>query len=118
MKRCPKCDTDKPKSEFSKDARRKDGLQCYCKACNADYKRSPVGKASHRRNSIKMRVKYPEKMKARSAVRHAVRADRIPRPSTLTCTCGKPAEEYHHFAGYDDPEDWFNIDPYCRPCHP
>lgn len=46
MKYCGKCETDKPKVEFSKNARKKDGLQVHCKSCsnttNADtYKRLP-----------------------------------------------------------------------------
>ena len=42
-KKCPKCGKEKPKTEFFKDWRRKDGLYSYCKPChNAvtyDYKR-------------------------------------------------------------------------------
>lgn len=33
MKRCKKCDTEKPKTEFSRDKSSKDGLQSKCKAC-------------------------------------------------------------------------------------
>lgn len=33
MKRCTNCNTDKPKSDFHKNSRRKDGLQSFCKAC-------------------------------------------------------------------------------------
>lgn len=33
-KYCPKCETKKPASEFSKCNRRKDGLQYHCKDCN------------------------------------------------------------------------------------
>lgn len=33
MKHCRKCGTDKPRSEFSKAAKEKDGLQTQCKAC-------------------------------------------------------------------------------------
>lgn len=34
MKKCPRCLEDKPKSEFHKDPRRKDGLTIYCRQCN------------------------------------------------------------------------------------
>lgn len=37
-KRCPKCDTDKPLTEFSKHRRMKDGLQPYCRECNRSQK--------------------------------------------------------------------------------
>lgn len=33
MKKCSRCKLPKPKSEFWKDARQKDGLRCYCKVC-------------------------------------------------------------------------------------
>ena len=32
-KRCPKCDTVLPVSDFYRDKQRKDGLSCWCKAC-------------------------------------------------------------------------------------
>jgi len=31
---CPKCGKEKPKSEFYKEKRRKDGLKCWCKECH------------------------------------------------------------------------------------
>lgn len=34
LKKCPKCNTDKPISEFHKNAAQHDGLQCQCKVCN------------------------------------------------------------------------------------
>lgn len=35
MKHCKQCDTTKPKSEFHKEARRKDGLNTYCRQCRS-----------------------------------------------------------------------------------
>ena len=32
-KKCPDCGVTKTPSEFNKDKRNKDGLQCYCKTC-------------------------------------------------------------------------------------
>lgn len=37
MKNCPKCKINQPKSEFSKDKNKKDGLRCYCKSCEKKY---------------------------------------------------------------------------------
>lgn len=34
MKRCPKCDTEKPTDEFWKSRRHADGFQTYCKLCS------------------------------------------------------------------------------------
>jgi hypothetical protein len=36
-KHCPKCGQVKAAAEFSKNRRRKDGLNCYCKACSSAY---------------------------------------------------------------------------------
>lgn len=38
VKTCTKCKTEKPKTVFSKDSSRKDGVQPYCKECNAAYR--------------------------------------------------------------------------------
>jgi hypothetical protein len=35
VKHCPECGTEKPNSEFSRNAARPDGLQFYCKACSS-----------------------------------------------------------------------------------
>jgi len=37
MKRCPKCNAEKPKSEFGKNKSRYDGLQGNCKTCRNEY---------------------------------------------------------------------------------
>lgn len=55
-KRCPKCHTTKPRSEFHKDSRNKGGLCTYCKECNKAKSRAWT-KAN------------PEKLKARNAQR-------------------------------------------------
>lgn len=36
---CTKCGKEKPLSEFSKNARKRDGYQCACKECMAEYNR-------------------------------------------------------------------------------
>ena len=35
MKKCPKCNLEKPLSSFGKDSRRKDKLRVYCRSCNS-----------------------------------------------------------------------------------
>jgi hypothetical protein len=55
---------------------------------------------------------------ARLTVRDRVRRGRIPHVSTLQCIhCGKPAEHYHHYAGYDR-ANRLKIHPVCKDCHP
>ena len=54
---------------------------------------------------------------ARRQVNHAIEAERLPRPDTLTCIqCGKPAREYHHHLGYA-PEHWLDVVPVCSACN-
>jgi hypothetical protein len=36
-KKCSRCKQELPSSEFSKQKWSKDGLQAYCKSCNASY---------------------------------------------------------------------------------
>lgn len=38
IKKCTKCGKTLARNEFSKDSRKRDGLQCKCKACNAVYR--------------------------------------------------------------------------------
>jgi hypothetical protein len=45
QKRCPKCNQFKPVAEFTRDSSRADGLDPYCRACRAAYRRSPAGQA-------------------------------------------------------------------------
>ena len=118
MKRCYTCGETKERSGFHKARSRYDGLQAYCKACRADYSRTDAGKALRTKRDAKRFAKHPEKRKARDAVSNAVKANRIPPPSALMCACecGRSAEQYHHFNGYD-PEHWFEIDGYTVECH-
>ena len=45
-KRCPRCGRKKSADEFSNNASRYDGKQCYCKSC---FKTDPVIKSAHRK---------------------------------------------------------------------
>lgn len=54
---------------------------------------------------------------ARIAVNNAVRDGRLPKVSTMICcSCGVPAEEFHHHRGYAK-ESWLDVIPLCRRCH-
>ena len=39
-KLCPKCSTERPKTEFSSSVSAKDGLQSWCKPCNRAYQKA------------------------------------------------------------------------------
>jgi rubredoxin len=57
MKQCSKCKEIKPKDEFCKDSKRKDGLESKCRSCGAVYQRE-------RRERLKLknaeRTEFPE----------------------------------------------------------
>lgn len=83
------------------------------KALAARHAQTPGGKASRRAT----RARYPERIKARNAVNHAITADKIPHVSTQKCTeCSNPAQDYHHYKGYA-PENWLDVIPVCKDCH-
>lgn len=50
-KRCPRCDSFKPLSEFNRNKLTKDGLQCYCKPCKAEATRASPKRLEVSRNS-------------------------------------------------------------------
>lgn len=39
LKKCAKCDTEKPLEDFNNNSASKDGKQRYCRACNKQYGR-------------------------------------------------------------------------------
>lgn len=58
------------------------------------------------------------KAAAVAAVNRAVwSTEELPNLSTQVCDeCGAPAEDYHHYLGYDS-EHWLDVKPLCRKCH-
>lgn len=53
MKRCPKCEEVKPRTEFHRGTNAKDGLQGYCKGCMRTYLRQHQrGKADEARQPV------------------------------------------------------------------
>lgn len=77
------------------------------------YKKTAKGKATQKR----FLVGHPNYVKARQAVNNAIRAGKLPRPDTLLCHyCPKPAEQYHHWHGYE-PENYLDVIPICEECH-
>lgn len=143
---CPHGGQPQPIDNFSRHKRNPDGRQSWCKACmrktnarwgatpngrasKAKYKRTDKGRATERRyqqsehkKSIRKQkllhdTSYRNRLRARTATNHAIRAGTLPRPDTLTCIeCGCPASEYHHHRGYAE-KHWLDVVPMCRPCH-
>ena len=116
MKVCTKCGEEKPREAFDKNRSKKDGLQPWCRACVAAYHQTDAHREVQRKSNARRSLKWPAKQQARSAVSDAVKLGRIDPASAFTCVCGQSAKQFHHFAGYE-PENWFAVDAYCRPCH-
>ena len=142
-KRCPRCKEIKPISEFFKRQQSKDRLQYKCKTCCLQYNQSEKGRVANRKakkkynktpkgkatkkkyertpkgKAVKKRFKarHPNQIKAKNAVNHAITAGKLPRPDTLLCHyCPKPAQQYHHWHGYE-PKHWLDVIPVCILCH-
>lgn len=65
------------------------------------YAQTPKGKANRRKCGRKTAQKYPERNRARDAIKYAVRKGRLPRVRTQKCQmCEKTAQVYHHYLGY------------------
>lgn len=63
---------------------------------------------------LKACLNHPEKTSARSAISNAVKLNKIPHVSTLSCKdCGNQAQNYHH-EDYDKP---LKVTPLCAYCH-
>ena len=96
MKICTSCHEEKPKSAFSKNARRKDGLQTVCKQCKRLYNRSYY--TSHKQ----------EHLDKNTRIRQRNRAFLSEVKSNSCCAeCGEhhPATlQFHHLDGTDKDE--------------
>lgn len=129
-KSCSKCKQIKPLSEFGKDRRKKNGLRSRCKSCQKAYRQTDKGKAGkkayqqsergkavNRKIIAKRNARNPNYVKAKNAVMIAIRAGRLPRADCFLCYyCQKPAQQYHHWHGYE-PECWLDVIPVCIECH-
>ncbi len=132
LKTCTKSKEIKPLSELYISTRNKSGYRNQCKICYlqygikyrqtekgkeyySDYHQTERFKANCKQNGKKYRNHFPERTKANTAVNHAIRAGKMPRPDSLKCSCGEQAEEYHH-ADYSQ-KHWFDVTAFCRGCH-
>lgn len=69
MKTCTKCGQTKPRSEYSNDKRKRDGLRPSCKECSRKYlqahRATPEGKAVHLKTSNEYFAKNKERILAK-----------------------------------------------------
>lgn len=145
-KQCTKCKEVKPVSEFYKHPRYKDGYRRWCKACDkADvvrWRKTPNGKVLRKQQVKKYREtdkykrcydhwhhsekgllfrqenrrKHRLEIRARRAVAQAVKHGTFPSAKQFQCTCGKQAEDWHHYTGYEGKHRW-EVVPVCGSCH-
>lgn len=97
LKRCPRCGTAKGSDAFARNSRSRDGLDSYCRSCNAE--RSAVGTAAYReRNRQRWETGDPF---ADSAPK------RCPR-----CLQSRPRSDFSTNPSRPD-----GLKDYCRPCN-
>lgn len=130
-KTCFKCGEKKPVSEFYAHKGMKDGRLNKCKECTKADNRSnqrkkkkyyrrydkerqkrPERKLQQTESCLRIRAKYPEKYKARTAVSNALRDGRLRKgPCAL---CGSKKRVQGHHPDYSKPLEvtWL-----CEPCH-
>ena len=65
MKKCARCLEDKPKSEFYKNAAKKDGLTLYCRQCKSQMSKEyyVTNKERVKKNAAAWKEKNPDKIK-------------------------------------------------------
>lgn len=107
---------------YHNNKKRKEGVIRHAKIWrkNNPEKAAEIGRNWSRRNpEKKQKIKrdhcnrFPERYKARTKISNYIREKKIAHPSTLKCSCGKQAAEYHH-EDYSKPLD---VIPLCKKCH-
>lgn len=92
------------RSQKNKDAQRR-------------YRLSPKGQAYRLKANQRERQRYPQRVKARKAINHAVEQGLMPPISVQQCqSCGGQAEHYHHHLGYEKIH-WLDVVSLCTQCH-
>lgn len=115
---CQRCQREKPRDAFGRNAARHDGLSHYCHECvrewraphskayaarwdsiNSEkrrrYQQSPAGRANARRRVAHWKARNPQKARAHTAVKDAIRAGKMTRQPCSICRA--PYAEAHHF---------------------
>ena len=96
-----------------------DGKASYCKNCNKIVSKNFRSNGSKKKPPRPLPdIEWRKVVKqANKFVQKAVRANKLPRISTLKCaTCKSQAQHYHHWLGYDR-SHWLDVVPLCIRCH-
>lgn len=127
MKRCFKCGTEKPRSEFYRHAQMGDGLLGKCKECTKLDMRIDRHTKPRVREYDRQRAGLPHRMKLRASVTRSWRAEHPERSRAHNMAakagiqepeccegCGLPKRLEKHHPDYSKPllVVWL-----CKPCH-
>lgn len=108
LKRCYKCKTWKPISEYGVDNTRGDKLTAACLKCR---------RVKDKRKRTNLAPSEKIRNNAADAVRFAIKRKEILPATEMKCFyCGENATEYHHYLGYDK-INFLDIKAVCRKCH-
>jgi 5-methylcytosine-specific restriction endonuclease McrA len=131
-KQCPTCKLNKPRAEFARCRREKDGLQWRCKPCHRDavrssskkhndryvaYQRAYKKRRYARERAEVSRRKLCEKgaLRAHAAVYRALRSGLLLKPDSCSM-CGAVAALHGHHHSYET-EHLLDVQWLCRRCH-
>lgn len=96
MKTCTKCGEAKAVAEFSKNAQKRDGLRCSCKACDnaSNAKWFAANPEKKREYDVSWRATNPDKARAKSAKWKAANTEKVKawktaNPAKLKSYCAK-----------------------------
>ena len=145
MKKCTKCKDTKLFSEFGPDKRHKDGLQSQCRECRGktqqtyarthkeerreylqrneeaikrkqcEYVETQDGRKAQNKAGVNQRLKFPQKIKARKAVNHAVRDGKLLRPNHCEGCYQEKLVQGHHWSYLE--EHGLDVEWLCPKCH-
>lgn len=113
MKVCSWCKAEKSLAAFNRCASSKDGLQSQCRWCNREFRKNWMREDPERTHSYDRIRKDDVEVKARRAVRLAVKNGELVMPMRCSA-CGKRKPLNGHHADYTKPlvVEWL-----CRTCH-
>ena len=98
FKECPRCKQIKPVSSYTRDKSKTDGLTAWCKKCR--------NKRKLERRSMgfkeKLSIRDPEKVRANSIIRYAIKNNLIQVPS-ICSMCWKECIPIAHHPDYSKP---------------
>lgn len=87
------------------------------RVCRKRFRGTEKYKKAQKESRERYHSRYPERLKAKSAVCSAIIIGKMPRANTFQCHyCPAQAEQYHHYRGYA-PKYWLDVLPACGECH-